>query len=98
MNPYDAEYRKKLITPEKAVELIGSGDLVVVGMNNGEPPALLAALAARARGGDLKNLKVYVMHPTAHLANTIFAPDPATVSRSIPGSSEHLKGASSRSA
>lgn len=75
MNSYDAEYKKKLITPEKAVELIGSGDLVVIGMNNAEPPGLLAALAARARAGDLKNLKVYTMHPTAHMANTIFAPD-----------------------
>jgi itaconate CoA-transferase len=75
MSSFDAEYRKKLVTPEEAVERIGSGDLVVVGLNNAEPPALLAALAARARAGDLNNLKVYIMHPTTHLANTIFAPD-----------------------
>ncbi len=75
MNAYGAEYRKKLITPEKAAELINSGDVVVIGFSNAEPPALLAALTARARAGDLKNLKVYTMNPTAHMANTIFAPD-----------------------
>jgi itaconate CoA-transferase len=72
---YEAEYKKKLTTPEKAANLIGPGETLVVGMSNAEPPALLAAIAGRARAGEIKGLKVYTMSPMAHLADTLFAPD-----------------------
>ncbi len=75
MNSYDAEYKKKLTSPETAADLIGSGDTIVVGMSNAEPPALLAAIAARVRADAVKGLEVYTMSPMAHLANTLFAPD-----------------------
>ena len=75
MKSYDAEYRKRLTTPERAVDLIAKGDTVVVGMCNAEPPALLAALAERARAGAVKGLKAYTMSPMGHLAKTLCAPD-----------------------
>lgn len=75
MKSYDAEYKKRLTTPERAVDLIGPEDTIVVGMSNAEPPALLAAIAQRARAGEIKGLKAYTMSPTEHLAETLFSPD-----------------------
>ena len=75
MSGYFEEYRKKLTTPEKAVEDIQDGATIVPGMVNAEPPALLAAIANRARQGDLKNISVYFLHPAEHAAMTILAPD-----------------------
>lgn len=75
MKSYDAEYKKRLTSPERAAELIGPGETIVVGMSNAEPPALLAAIAERARAEAIKGLKVYTMSPTAHLAKTLLAPD-----------------------
>ncbi|MBM3119751.1 MAG: acetyl-CoA hydrolase/transferase family protein [Chloroflexi bacterium] len=75
MEGYFAEYRKKLTTPEKAVEDIQDGSTIVPGMVSAEPPALLAAIANRARQGDLKNISVYFLHPAEHAAMTILAPD-----------------------
>jgi itaconate CoA-transferase len=75
MQGYYDEYRKKLTTPEKAVEDIQDGATIIPGMVNGEPLALLSAIADRARGGDLKNISVYSLHPTEHAAKTVLAPD-----------------------
>ena len=46
----------KLVTAAQAVQLITSGDRVVVGSACGEPKALIAALAAR--GAELKNVEI----------------------------------------
>lgn len=75
MDSYFTDYKKKLTTPEKAVEEIKNGSTILPGMDNGEPPALLAAIADRARQGDLKNISVYFLHPAEHAAATILAPD-----------------------
>ena len=75
MEGYLEEYRKKLTTPEKAVEDIQDGATIVPGMVNAEPPALLAAIANRARQGDLKNISVYFLSPAEHAAMTILASD-----------------------
>jgi len=75
MDGYFKEYRKKLTTPEKAVEDIKNGATIVPGMVNAEPPALLAAIANRARQGDLKNINIYFLHPAEHAAMTVLAPD-----------------------
>jgi len=72
---YLTEYRRKLITPEKAVAALRDGDTIVHAMAVGEPPALLAAMADRVRQGDLKDLKVYSLLPMAHSARTILAPE-----------------------
>jgi itaconate CoA-transferase len=75
MNSYTKAYKKKLTTPERAVAGIKNGATIIPGMGNGEPPALLAAITDRARQGDLKNLCVYLLHPTQNAAKTILAPD-----------------------
>jgi itaconate CoA-transferase len=75
MNPYASEYRQKLTTPQKAVEEIESGATIIHGMINAEPPALLAAIADRAREGDLKDIKIFSMAPQEHAAKTVLAPD-----------------------
>ena len=41
---YLPEYKKKLTTPEKAVEQIKNGNTIVHGMGPAEPPSLLAAI------------------------------------------------------
>lgn len=75
MGDYYAEYRSKLTTAEKAVAAIQNGDTLVHGLSIAEPPALLAAVAERARAGDLRGIKVYSLLPLAHAASTVLAPE-----------------------
>jgi itaconate CoA-transferase len=75
MNAYASEYSQKLTTPKMAVEKIKNGDIIVHGMANAEPPALLAAIAERARAGELKDIKIFSMSPMDHAAKTVLAPD-----------------------
>jgi itaconate CoA-transferase len=75
MNPYEAEYRKKLTTPPDAVNLIKDGNTVIVGVNFSEPPALLEAIARKAREGGLKAINTYSFNPQQYAAKTIFSPD-----------------------
>ena len=72
---YRSEYKQKLSTPEKAVEGINNSSTIVHGMAVGEPPALLAAIAARARSGDLTDIKIFSLFPMKHSARTILVPD-----------------------
>jgi itaconate CoA-transferase len=75
MSSYQEQYRKKLTTPEKAVADIKDGATIVPGMVNGEPYALLSAIADRARQGDLKDINIYFLHPAEGAAMTVLAPD-----------------------
>jgi len=72
---YSREYRRKLTTPEQAVADIPDSATIVHGMATGEPPALLAAIAERARQGDLRDIKVFSLLHMEHAARTILAPD-----------------------
>jgi itaconate CoA-transferase len=62
-------------TAENAINHVYIGNTIIHGVNFSEPPALLRALADRARDGDLKDLKTYSFNPMRHAAETIFAPD-----------------------
>jgi itaconate CoA-transferase len=75
MNTYAAEYKQKLTTPQMAVERIKNGDTIVHGLSIAEPPALLSAIADRARAGDLKDIKIFALLRLEHAARTILAPD-----------------------
>ncbi len=46
-----------------------------MGMAVAEPPALLAALAARVKAGSLEDLKLWYFHSMAHAADTILSYD-----------------------
>ena len=75
MKSYQQQYRRKLTSPDHAMEQVTSGDTVVYGMSIAQPPALLAALAARARQGDVNGLKVYTFLPRDPAAKTVLSPD-----------------------
>jgi len=75
MHAYDREYQTKLTTPDNAIDMIGNGDTIIHGVTIAEPPALLRAIAERARAGDLKGIKIYSFNPQAHAAETYLAPD-----------------------
>lgn len=81
-SPYITEYERKLTTPEKAAQQIGHGATLVHGPAIAEPPALLTAIAERARAGDLRELKVYSFFPMATAIKTVLAVDLCDVIRS----------------
>jgi itaconate CoA-transferase len=62
---YEAEYKKKLCSAEKAVELIPSRGTLSMGMAASEPPALLLALEQRILRHEIENLRVYYSHSVA---------------------------------
>lgn len=66
-----AEYLSKVVSAQAAVECIGSGAQVAMGMAIGQPPALLTALAARIEAGDLADLHLWYFHSMAHAGATI---------------------------
>ena len=72
---YESEYRRKLTTAEKAVQCIKDSSVIVHGMGAAEPPALLTAIADRARNGDLTGIKTFSLLPMEHSTKTILAPD-----------------------
>ena len=72
---YRQEYRRRLTTPDQAVEPIKDSATIVHGMASGEPPALLAAIASRVRQGDLKDLHIFSFLAMANAAATILSPD-----------------------
>jgi len=78
-NPFVAEYRRKLTSPREAVSLIKDGDTIIHGMTIAEPPALFAAIAERARAGDVKGIKIYSFNPQKHFAETVGSLDLADV-------------------
>jgi len=72
---YSREYRRKLTTPQKAVEKIKNGSTIVHSPGPAAPPALLAAIAERARAGDLKDIKIYSLFPMKQAYETYLSPD-----------------------
>ncbi|ADU61686.1 MAG: acetyl-CoA hydrolase/transferase family protein [Pseudodesulfovibrio sp.] len=75
MNPYASQYREKLTSAHNAVSRIRDGATVIHGVTLAEPPALLAALADRARSGDVKDVSIYSFNPQRHAAETYLKPD-----------------------
>jgi itaconate CoA-transferase len=75
MGTHDAEYKRKLTTPEKAVKKIENGNTIIHGTTIAEPPALLRAIAERARAGRLKGIKIYSFNPQKHASKTYLAAD-----------------------
>lgn len=68
-------YREKVRTAEDAVALIPDHSLIIQGMCVGEPPALLEAIADRARAGGLTDIRMTALLPLAHSKRTILADD-----------------------
>lgn len=72
---WESEYREKLRSAAEAVSTIEDGSLTVQGMAAGEPPALLKAIAERARSGGLTNLRMTALLPMGASKRTILAPE-----------------------
>ncbi len=75
MGFYDAEYARKLMQPDQAVSRIPDESDIIHGVTIAEPPALLQAIADRARAGDLRRATVYSFNPQRHAAETYLQPD-----------------------
>ncbi len=76
MSDYADEYRRKLTTAEDAIgRFLKSGDVVIHGVTIAEPPALLGAIAARARAGEVRGVKIYSFNPQKHAAATYMQSD-----------------------
>jgi len=68
-------YRAKLRTADQAAAMIPDGAFIVQGNAVGEPPALLDAVAARARAGSVTRLTMTSLLPLGASARSILAPD-----------------------
>ncbi|CCG09560.1 acetyl-CoA hydrolase/transferase family protein [Pararhodospirillum photometricum] len=75
MTQYDDEYQRKLVRPSDAVAPIRSGTNVILSMGVSQPPALMGALADRARSGSLTDIRVYYMHASEAAVRTLLVPD-----------------------
>ena len=79
MSEYSDQYKAKLTTIENAAACVKDGDTLIHGVTIAEPPGMLAAIANRARSGDLNNIKVYTFNAQKHFAQTLGSPDIADV-------------------
>jgi len=75
MNGWRHDYESKLRSPAEAVAAIPDDAFALQGNAIGEPAALLAAVAERARAGGFRRLRMASLLPTAHSAATIFSPE-----------------------
>lgn len=70
-----ALYHSKLVTAETAAARLRSDSDVAMGMAMAEPPALLAAIAARVDAGELDDLRLWYFHSVEHAGRTVLAPE-----------------------
>ncbi|MBL8437365.1 MAG: acetyl-CoA hydrolase/transferase family protein, partial [Zoogloeaceae bacterium] len=72
MNPdFLAAYRDKLRSAEAAAASIPDGAKLAIGIGAAQPPALLEALAARARAGQVGDIQLFYMLSTAVAAQSV---------------------------
>ncbi|MET0363351.1 MAG: acetyl-CoA hydrolase/transferase C-terminal domain-containing protein [Sphingobium sp.] len=65
-------YRERLRSAQDAAALIPSGAKVTMALGAGQPPAILAALADRARAGDIADVRFYYLLCTGIAGGSIF--------------------------
>ncbi len=80
-------YREKLCTAAEAVATIPSGARIAMALAAGAPPAIMAALADRARAAAVADVRLYYLLSTAVAGQSIF--DAALTDRLIPMSFFH---------
>ncbi len=64
-------YTQRRLTATEAANRIESGQRVCMGMALAEPPAILAAIAARAEAEEIDEIKLYYFHSTPHAGATV---------------------------
>lgn len=82
---FDADYKKKLMSAEQAVQLIDRKGNIAFGMAVSQPPALLAAIATRAKAKGFDQLNVYYMHAEEPANNTILQYELMDIIKPHPG-------------
>ena len=75
MGRWEEEFRNKLRAPGEAAALIPDGSLIVQGLAVSEPPAMLEAVAERAKAGGYTNLTMTSLLPMAASVRTVLAPE-----------------------
>lgn len=64
-------YAARRLTATEAANRIESGSRISMGMALAEPPAILAAIAARAEADEIDEVKLYYFHSTPHAGSTV---------------------------
>lgn len=67
----DALYASRRMTAADVAALVESGQRIAMGMALAEPPAILAALAARAEADEVDEVRLYYFHSTPHAGSTV---------------------------
>lgn len=75
MSRWTNVYQEKLRTPAEAAALIPDGSYIMQGLAVGEPPAMLEAVANRAKDGGYTNLRMTSLLPMGASARTILQPE-----------------------
>ncbi|AYG62515.1 acetyl-CoA hydrolase/transferase C-terminal domain-containing protein [Rhizobium jaguaris] len=65
-------FRERLLSAKEAVALIPSGAKVAMPIAAGQPPAILAALAERARAGAVENVRLHYLLCTGVAGTSVF--------------------------
>lgn len=68
-------YKSKVRSADEAVQLVSSGDKVVISHGVSQPPKILAAIANRVRQQSLLDLSIYYIHAEPALADTLLQYD-----------------------
>jgi itaconate CoA-transferase len=69
--PLETAYKQRLVSAEEAVALIPSGSKVALALGAGQPPALMVALADRARQKQVENIRLHYMLTTGVAASSV---------------------------
>jgi itaconate CoA-transferase len=67
--------RDRLSSPADAAQLIPCGARIATALGAGAPPAILGAIADRARAGQLTDARIFYLLSTAIAGQSAFAPD-----------------------
>ncbi|WP_370655240.1 acetyl-CoA hydrolase/transferase family protein [Sphingomonas aurea] len=70
-----AAYRARVMTAEQAVALIPDGARICMALGVAQPPAILAALAARAAAGEIEGASLYYLLSTSVAGHTVLRRD-----------------------
>ena len=70
-NVFTSEYEKRLTTAADAMSAVPNDSVLALGLSPCQPPALLKALAARAKAKSIDGIRVYYSVSGRHMRNTI---------------------------
>ena len=81
---FHEQYKSKLVSSTDAALLIRNNCKLALGMGVSQPAALMKALAARVKDGDLTHLPVYYMHASDAAMKSLLVPELMDVVRPHP--------------